>query len=245
MGVATAIIGSSVIGGLMSSRAQKKAASSAAQAQSQAADAGIAEQRRQFDALQKLMAPFVKGGTDAFSQMMAISGAAGPEAQQELIAQIEAGPEYQSLVRSGEEAILQSASATGGLRGGNVQEALAKFRPEVLSSLIRDKYMQFGDIAGRGQNAAAGVGAAGMGTGANIAQLLQQQGAAIAGGQLARGQATANLWGNIAGGIGLAGGLGYLDGLGGLFKQGAGQGVGPAQMGGTLNMGNLTYGGGF
>lgn len=229
MGVATAIIGSSIVGGLLSSNAQKKAAKSASQAQSQAADAGIAEQRRQFDALQKLMAPFVQGGTDAFSQMMAISGVAGPEAQQQLIAQIEAGPEFQSLVRSGEEAILQSASATGGLRGGNVQEALAKFRPEVLSSLINQKYNQFGNIAAMGQNAAAGVGSAGMNTGTNIAQLLQQQGAAVAGGQLARGQATANLWGNIAGGVGTAAGLGYLDDLGGMFKNS----VGPATMGGV------------
>ena len=218
MGVVTAIIGSVVVGGLMSSKAQKKAASKASAAQTQAADKGIAEQRRQFDAMQQLMAPFVRGGTDAFSQMMAISGAAGPEAQQELIAQLEAGPEFQSLVRSGEEAILQSASATGGLRGGNVQEALAKFRPEVLSSLIRDKYSQFGNIAQMGQSAAAGQAAQGMNMASNIGNLYGQQGAAQAGAALARGQATASMWGNIAGSVGLAGGLGYLDGLGGMFK---------------------------
>lgn len=229
MGVATAIIGSAVVGGLMSSKAQKKAASKASAAQTQAADKGIAEQRRQFDAMQQLMAPFVRGGTDAFSQMMAISGAAGPEAQQELIAQLEAGPEFQSLVRSGEEAILQSASATGGLRGGNVQEALAKFRPEVLSSLIRDKYSQFGNIAQMGQAAAAGQAAQGMNMASNIGNLYGQQGAAQAGAALARGQATANMWGNIAGAVGSAGGLGYLDGLGGMFRGSAG----PATMGGA------------
>jgi hypothetical protein len=216
----------------MSSKAQKSAAKKASAAQTQAADKGIAEQRRQFDAMQQLMAPFVKGGTDAFSQMMAISGAAGPEAQQALIEQIQAGPEYGSLIRSGEEAILQSASATGGLRGGNVQEALAKFRPEILSSLINQKYSQFGNIAGMGQAAAAGQSAAGMNMASNIGNLYGQQGAAQAGAQLARGQATANMWGNIAGSVGMAAGLGAFGGGGA-----GGGGVGPATMGGGVGGG--------
>lgn len=208
MGIATAIIGSAVVGGLMSSGAQKSAAKSAANAQTQAADAGIAEQRRQFDAMQQLLAPYVSAGNTALTRYNALSGLSGPEAQQTVIDQIMAGPEYGSLVRSGEEAILQSASATGGLRGGNVQEALAKFRPEILSSLIRDEYSRLGGMVSLGQSSAAGVGNAGMQTGTNIANLYGQVGAAQAGSALARGQATADMWGNIAGSVGLAAGLG-------------------------------------
>jgi hypothetical protein len=53
-----------------------------------------------------------------------------------------------------------------------------------------------------GQNAAAGVGTAGMQTGTNIANLLAQQGAAQAGGTLAAGAAWGNTIGSLAGGLG-------------------------------------------
>ena len=216
--MATAVIGSAVVGGVMSSRAQSRAASTASRAQQQAADQSIAEQRRQFDAVQQLMAPYVQSGTTALSRYNALTGLAGQEAQQALIDQITGGAEYGSLVRQGEEAILQAASATGGLRGGNTQEALAKFRPQILSSLIRDEYSRLGGMVSMGQNAAAGVGNAGMQTGQNISNQYGQIGQAQAGAALARGQATADMWGNIAGSVGLAAGLGGFGNLGSMFR---------------------------
>jgi hypothetical protein len=62
-----------------------------------------------------------------------------------------------------------------------------------------------------GQRSAAGVGEAGMATGANVSRLLGEQGAAEAGGQIAQGRA----FGAIPAGI--AGGLGIYSGLGGKF----------------------------
>jgi hypothetical protein len=47
-----------------------------------------------------------------------------------------------------------------------------------------------------------------MQTGQNISNQYGQIGQAQAGAALARGQATANMWGNIAGSVGLAAGLG-------------------------------------
>ena len=206
--MATAIIGSAIVGGVMSSRAQSSAARTASRAQQQAADQSIAEQRRQFDAVQQLMAPYVQSGTTALSRYNALTGLSGEEAQQSMIQQISSGAEYGALVRAGEEGILQSASATGGLRGGNTQSALARFRPEILSSLIRDEYSRLGGMVSMGQNAAAGVGNAGMQLGQNISNQYGQIGQAQAGAALARGQATANMWGNIAGSVGLAAGMG-------------------------------------
>ena len=206
--IATAIIGSAVVGGVLSSNAQRRAASTASRAQTQAADQSIAEQRRQFDAVQQLMAPYVQSGTTALSRYNALTGLSGEEAQQSMIQQISSGAEYGALVRAGEEGILQSASATGGLRGGNTQSALARFRPEILSSLIRDEYSRLGNMASMGQNAAAGLGNAGMQLGQNISNQYGQIGQAQAGAALARGQATANMWGNIAGSVGLAAGMG-------------------------------------
>lgn len=191
--VAAAVIGSTVISGVV----QSNAAKSASRTQSAAADAGIAEQRRQFDAVQELMAPFVQTGTDALSRQAALAGASGEDAQRAAIQAIEQGPEFQALTRQGEEAILQQGSATGGLRGGNIQGALAQFRPQVLSSLIEQQYGRLGGLSQMGQAAAGGQASAGMQTGTNISNLLQQQGAARAGGTLASAQAFGNTLGSI------------------------------------------------
>ena len=180
-----------MLGAGMQSKAQK----SAAQTQSVAADKGIAEQRRQFDTVQKLLAPFVTGGTSAFGQQLNLAGVNGADAQRAALQAIEQGPEFSALYQQGENAILQQASATGGLRGGNVQGALAQFRPQILSGLIEQQYSRLGGLATMGQNSATNVGTAGMQTGVNVGNLLAQQGAARAGGALAAGQT----WGNLAG----------------------------------------------
>jgi hypothetical protein len=198
--IAAAMIGGSVVSGVVQSKAQKSAAAT----QSASAQQGIDEQRRQFDAVQKLLAPFVTGGTTAFGQQMALTGAAGADAQRAAIQAIEQGPEFTALARQGENAILQQASATGGLRGGNVQGALAQFRPQILSGLIEQQYGRLGGLAQMGQNAATNQATFGQATGQNVSNLLAQQGAAQAGGTLA----SAQTWGNLLGSAGTAIGRG-------------------------------------
>lgn len=193
MWVAAAVIGSTVISGAIQSRSASKAAS----AQTASADAGIEEQRRQFDAVQELLAPFVGAGTTALGQQAALVGVEGPEAQRAAIQAIEQGPEFEALTRQGEEAILQSAAATGGLRGGNIQGALAQFRPQILSGLIEQQYGRLGGLADMGQASAVGQANFGQQAGANISNLMQQQGAAQAGSALAQGQAFGNTLGSL------------------------------------------------
>jgi len=206
--------GSQLVGGFI----QSNAASEAAGAQTQAAEAGIQEQRRQFEAVQEILKPYVTAGTTALGglqpyaaagapaleQQQAIAGLLGPEAQQAAIAAIEGGAGFQAQVRQGEEALLQRASATGGLRGGNIQAALAQFRPQMLQQEIATQYGRLGgltslgqltsqNLAQIGQSSAAGTATAGLRTGADIAGLMGQQGAARAGAELAQGQAFANV----------------------------------------------------
>jgi hypothetical protein len=119
-----------------------------------------------------------------------------PQAQ--AVARIEGQPMFQALARQGEEAILQNASATGGLRGGNTQGALARFRPQLLNQFIEQQYGRLAGITTLGQNAAAGVGSAGMQTGVNIGNILQNAGMAQAAGAGAQGQ----IFGNLAGSLG-------------------------------------------
>ena len=216
----TALIsgGTQLIGGFLGDKEQTKAAGAAAGAQVEAARLGTEEQRRQFDRLQELLSPYVEAGTGALGGQQALLGLQGQEAQQQAISGIEQSPYFQSLVQQGETGILQNASATGGLRGGNVQGALAQFRPSMLQSLIENQYSKLGGIAQQGQASAAGVGAAGLQTGTNISNLLAQSGQAQAGAALAGGQARAQQYGDISRLIGTGAtlyGMGAFDSPGG------------------------------
>lgn len=174
---------------IYSANKQSSAAKKAANAQTESSEAGIQEQRRQFDAVQALMAPFVNAGTGALAGQQDILGTNGMAAQQAAISGIQNSAQYQALSQSGQDAILANASATGGLRGGNVQAALGQFQPALLAQLIDQQYSRLGGLTSLGQNAAAGVGNAGMQTGNNITTLLGQQGQAQAGAALAQGRA--------------------------------------------------------
>jgi hypothetical protein len=178
---------SKIIGDLTGANQAAAGAERAAQTQGAAAEKGIEEQRRQFDALVELMTPYVTAGEGAISQQQALIGLQGPEAQQQAIAGFEQSPLFQSLVKQGEEAILQQGAATGGLRGGNIQAALSQFRPQVLNSLIEQQYNRLGGLTSIGQSSAAGQGTSGISSASNISNLLANQGQAIAGGQIARG----------------------------------------------------------
>jgi hypothetical protein len=259
MAVASALIAAAAtIGG---SLLKGSGSNAAAELQAEGNAQAIAEQRRQFDRVQELLAPYAQGGTGAFSQLLALAGAApqqtnwqayaqsnpalmqafnaqrinpygggtqdlatfaqqwqqrndpradltkfqtgGAQAQQQAISQFEQSPMFQALARQGEEGILQNASATGGLRGGNVQGALAQFRPALLNQQIQQQLETLGGISRLGQNAAAGVGTAGMETGRNVGALLQDTGQArgygALGSGMALGQGVASL-GSILGG---------------------------------------------
>jgi hypothetical protein len=210
-----------VVGGsqLIGSSMQASAAGEAAGIQGAAAQQGIDEQRRQFDAMRELLKPYTEvgvpalaglqpyaqAGAPALEQQQALLGLRGPEAQKAAIAGIEGGAGYQAQVQAGEEALLQRASATGGLRGGNIQAALGQFRPQMLQQEIEKQYGRLGGLAdiGRvtqqnlaqiGQSSAAGTGSAGLQTGTNVANLLSQQGAALAGGELGEAKAYGQLF---------------------------------------------------
>jgi len=205
-----------VVGGsqLIGSSMQADAAGEAAGIQAGAAREGVAEQRRQFDALLALLKPYTEAGLPALEQQQAFLGLRGPEAERAAIERISGGERFQELTRQGEEALLQRASATGGLRGGNIQGALAQFRPQVLNSLIEEQYGRLGGMTTLGQRSAAGVGAAGMETGTNVANLLGQAGAAEAGGVLGEAKAYGQLFNLPAQMLGFQYGAGGKAGVG-------------------------------
>lgn len=185
----------SALGGWM----QNDAAKDAAAAQMGAVDRGIAENRRQFDTVQRLLAPYVQAGTTGLAGYQQLGGMAGAGPQQQAINALQAGPEFSSLTKQGENAILQNAAATGGLRGGNTQGSLADFRSNLLTGLIERQMGRYGNLVGVGQNSAAGTGTAALNTGRANAELMQQGGAAQAGGIVAGTNAITNAMGSIGG----------------------------------------------
>jgi hypothetical protein len=216
------VAGSQLIGGAIQSRS----AGRAADAQSEAAQRGIEEQRRQFDAVRELLKPYVDVGLPALEQQQALIGLGGPEAQRQAISALESSELFQARARQGEEAILQNASATGGLRGGNIQAALGQFRPAMLQAEIDRQYGRLAGLTTLGQQSAAGVGTAGIQTGARISGLEGDIGSAQAGGELASGRALSGVFNLPAQFLGLQYGMkGGTPGFSNLFGGGGGGGA--------------------
>lgn len=195
--VATIVVGTAAVGGIAQAYAGKKSAD----ATKDASNNQIAEQHRQFDAIQELLAPFIEGGKASFGSQQALLGLSGPEAETKALSGLEQSPTFQALVAQGEEGILQNASATGGLRGGNIQEALARFRPEVLSQLLNDRFSKLSEITRLGQASATGEAAAGQNMANQVSASLGNIGSANAGKYMAYGNAVTGVtdtMGNLA-----------------------------------------------
>lgn len=202
-GVVTAVVGGSAA--VLGAGATYYAADRAAKAQESAAEAGIAESQRRFEAMQRLFQPYIQAGATGLEGYQNLIGGRGAIAQDIAIQEIANSPEVLALTRQGEEGILQNAAATGGLRGGNTQGALADLRSRLLAGAVANRQGQFLNLAQLGQASAAGLGAGGMATGQNIAGLLGQAGAAEAGGWMAlAGSLNNNLFNPLAGGAALA-----------------------------------------
>lgn len=181
-----------LIGTITGTKQQADAAEAAAQTQAQAAYAGIEEQRRAREEMQKTLSPYVQAGNLSISAQMDLLGLNGPEKQAAVMAELQNSPQFAAMARQGETALLQNAAATGGLRGGDLQGALAQFRPQTLASLFQQRLGNLGGLTQIGQASAAGQAANGMESAGNIANLLGQAGAATAGGQIAAGNQWAN-----------------------------------------------------
>ena len=205
-GIGAAVsIGGAALKGKAASKAGKLQAASEQEAIAQQRLA-IEEQRAAREEMRTLLNPYVAAGGSALQGQMAALGLAGPEEQQAFVSGQEQSPFFQSLAQQGEEAILQNASATGGLRGGNVQGALAQFRPALLNQFLEQQYGRLGGMTTLGQQSAAGVGSAGMQTAnqisgnlTNIGTGFRNIGSYQSGSALAKGQMFGDILGSVGG----------------------------------------------
>lgn len=200
---AVAVVGAvaSVAGGAMAASAQKKAAKRAAAAQVASDQMAIDEQRRQFDATRADLLPWQTAGKAALSNQGDLLGLNGAGVQQSSIDQLKNSPLYQSLFGNGQETILANAAATGGLRGGNTQSALANFGRDTLAGVIQQQVANLGAVSEQGQGAATQTGVFGANATNAISNLLQSQGQARAGAYLASGAAQSGFIKDAAGAL--------------------------------------------
>jgi hypothetical protein len=187
----------SLVGSLIGSGSAKRQSRKAEAASIAGMEKGIAETRRQFDVTQGNFKPWLDAGTQALGAQGNLVGLNGNDAQQAAITSLRASPLYQSLFRNGEEALLQNASATGSMRGGNMQRGLADFGADTLSTVIQQQLASLGGIAGQGYNSAGALGQFGAQASSDVASLYGAQGAARAGGLLQRGAINMQNWKNI------------------------------------------------
>lgn len=100
-----------------------------------------------------------------------------PQGQSALINQVQSNPLYQQQLKAGEEAVLRSASATGGLRGGGSISDVANYSSNLLNQAVKNQLAGYQGLAGLNTNAN------------QIASLTTGIGQALAQGQTAAAQA--------------------------------------------------------
>jgi uncharacterized protein YneF (UPF0154 family) len=155
-----------------------------------------------FDEARGYFQPFQQGGTTAFNQQLALSGALGRDA---FNAARQESPYEQFLFEQGMRGNLAGAAATGGLGGGNVQRELTRFGQGLASQGLQQ---QIGNL-----NALSGMGMQGS-------QALSGLATGRAG---ALGDITLNTAGNIAGQRGTMAGY---EGQAGMGRANIGQSTG-------------------
>lgn len=178
--MATAAIsaGASILGGI----AGGKGASKAAKVQAAAYQKGIDEQSREFGITQQNEAPYLQAGNGGLSAYLGLLGLGpqGATGQQSAIDQLKTSPLFTSLMSNGTSSILANAAATGGLRGGNTQDALSRLGVDTLSNVIQNQLSNYGSLINTGQAAVAGQAAAGQNYANSVSDLYGKQGGAQA-----------------------------------------------------------------
>lgn len=180
-------------------------------AQVNAINAAMAEQKSQFNYIKDLISPYAEGGETAFNSALDLLGL-GEGSQQSAIDNLTDQDHFKTLVSQGEDALLQNASATGGLRGGNTQAALAQFRPSMISQLVQQQLQNLGGITATGLQGAGTLAGASQNYANNIGNMQMQIGNATANRALAKGQSGGGFGSLLGAGLsiaGMAGGLGW------------------------------------
>jgi hypothetical protein len=184
----------SVVGGSIASNKANKASGQ----QVGATMAGIESQEKMFDKSLELQQPYREAG---YGALEGLQGLVDPTQRAETLQGYYGGEEYKALSGQVEEQQLRNAAATGGIRGGANQAALATIAPKLGQQYLSGLNQQYTGLANMGMGAASQGSSQAMQLGGNVSALQQQAGQARAANSLAQG----NIWGNVIQDVGALG----------------------------------------
>lgn len=201
MGLLGSILGKGIgiVGGLLGGGSAKKASKKASAELVAALQGGINTMNANLDYTKGIYQPAIDVLDPSVTAMADLLGLNGGGSQQMSLDGLQSSPLMESLTRNGEEAVLQNAAATGGIRGGNTQRGLADFRSDTFARLIQQQLANLGGLSSIGLGGAGAVTGASGNTAQAIAQMLGQQGQARAGQQITAGGINSQNWNNVAG----------------------------------------------
>lgn len=243
-GVAGAVVPG--LGSILGAKSNAKAVKGAAAAQQAAITAAQQGFQKTYGEAQAGYSPYITAGTSALGQQSNLLGLNGNDAQGAGISALEASPLFASLNRNGQEAILQNASATGGVRGGNVQRGLADFSADTLAGLIQQQIGNLGGLSSQGLAATSNLAGLGADNARSMAGLFGASGdvsaSSILGQQNIQNDLQKQLTQQIQSAIGAAAGGGGGGGLSSIFAglMGGGGGGGNAS---TIQMNPSAFAG--
>jgi hypothetical protein len=204
MDPATAILGSAgagIVGSILGSNASKDAAQTGANA----TDRASALQMQQFQQMQGNLAPYMQLGSSTIPQLQQLLGGGRlntPFSFNPTMQQLEQTPGYQFTQQQGNKALDNSMAAKGLSLSGAQLKGLDQYNTGLASNTFQqqyqnalqnfntnygqaaDQYGRLGGLVSLGQNAAAGVGNAGLQTASNIGNNITGGANAQAAGQV-------------------------------------------------------------
>lgn len=217
-------------------------ASSAANTEANAANQSTAAQLAMYNQTVAREQPFVTAGTTALSGLESGVGinngswtGYGPLNKPFSLADFQSSPGYNFQLQQGENAVLNNASATGGVGGGNTLKALTTFGQGVANqdywnaynaytSQQNQTFSQLSSLASGGQAAAGNLASTGTQVGSNVGNNIVGAGNASAAGTVGITNAITGGIGNIGQNYLLAQLLGGSGGGGSAFN-GAASGI--------------------
>ncbi len=207
-GIATAVIGSAVIGGVVASNSAKKAAN----AQRDAANTASQTELEQYYQNREDMQPWRDAGIDALGQMRAGTAVGGDFNRDFTLADFTKDPGYGFRLGEGTQALERSAAARGGALSGAALKGITRYGQDFASGEYQNAYNRFNadrtqrfnrlaSLAGVGQTATRDVAQQGAQVASNVGNNIMGAGNAQASSYVAQGNAiggAANTLGNFA-----------------------------------------------
>jgi len=205
-GVATAVIGSTLVGGYLSGKGAKDAANIQAEASDRAAEL----QNEQFKIINEQQAPYRNAGYQTLDTL-ALGLKPGGQFMQKFDANSlndYLAPNYEFMREQGLGATRNLANATGGLVGGNALRGLTTFAEDYAKNAYQDAFNNYNTnqtnifnrlaaVAGLGQTANQSTANAGMQSAQSIADIMTGGANATAAGIMGQSNAYANMANNI------------------------------------------------